>query len=82
MILKKIFKQKALYRFSSFYDYPLLNMPVDKEDPKFQSNYELMSASNRKFEQKIGEVVNYGGTVAHQKLKERNKVFFSLKLAS
>ena len=74
MLLKKLCKVNSLYKFSSFYDYPVLNMPIDKDDPKFKSNYELMTTSNKKFDQTISDIINYGGTVAHQKLKERNKV--------
>jgi hypothetical protein len=65
MLLRKVFKANSLYKFSSFYDYPVLNLPCDKEDSKFKSNYELMASSNKKFEQTISEVINYGGTVAH-----------------
>lgn len=55
----------AAFSSSSFYSYPVLNMPADREDATQQSNFKAMSTSNLQFQEVINGVLNYGGTTAH-----------------
>ncbi|CAD8160302.1 unnamed protein product [Paramecium pentaurelia] len=73
IILNKIIKMmhyRSLFRFSH---YPVLQSLCDRADPNLQANFELMKQSNERFLNITNKVINYGGTVAHQKLAERNK---------
>lgn len=39
-----------------------------------------MDESNNKFNSEMNKILNYGGTVAHQKLIERNKVLYEISI--
>ena len=66
---------RSIFRFSH---YPILQSLCDRADPNLLTNFESMKQSNDRFINITNKVINYGGTVAHQKLAERNKVLLFL----
>lgn len=58
----------------SFYDFPVIDLELDKESELYKSNMASSSKINKEFKAVIGKILEGGPKSAHDKLKERKKL--------
>ncbi|EAR92509.1 methylcrotonyl-CoA carboxylase beta chain, putative (macronuclear) [Tetrahymena thermophila SB210] len=67
-------QQAASSNLQSFYDFPVLNMELDKDSDIYKSNMESSKKINSEFQAVINKILEGGPKTAHDKLKERKKL--------
>ncbi|KAL4503906.1 hypothetical protein ABPG72_022536 [Tetrahymena utriculariae] len=67
-------QQAASSNLKSFYDFPVLDMELDKDSDIYKSNMESSKKINSEFQAVINKILEGGPKTAHDKLKERNKL--------
>lgn len=58
----------------SFYDFPVIDLELDKESELYKSNMASSQKINEEFKTVVGKILEGGPKNAHEKLKERKKL--------